>query len=219
MTPRHRIAAVLFDLDGVLVDTFDVHLAAYRGAFEERSLSFSDAAIECVAQGAPREAVLQVAQVPAEWREAVIARKGELVQDRIRAGALEALPGVIGVLNDAAAHPDVKLGVVSNSRMASSVLRAAGLDTFFIVVIDGNAPCPHKPDPAPYRMGADELRVPIKNCLVVEDTEDGARSGRRAGARVVGVSASRYLPSAEFRFARISDIPLSRWIREGLPSA
>jgi HAD superfamily hydrolase (TIGR01509 family) len=93
---------------------------------------------------------------------------------------------------EAALARGLKVAVVSSSRNAPSVLRAAGLDAHFTVVVDGVVAAaeglPGKPSPATYEYAARLLKLPSEACVVVEDAVSGVQAGRAGSFHsVIGV--------------------------------
>ena len=92
------------------------------------------------------------------------------------------------------------MAVVSSSRNAAAVLKAAGMAEDFSVLVDGNRSkaerLPGKPAPDTYLRGAELLGVPAEQCVVVEDAVSGVRAGAAGGFGMVlgvnrGVGADR----------------------------
>jgi len=174
-----RCAALLFDMDGVLIDsTPAVARVWHRWAVEH---GFNPEEVVAHAHGRPslttvRE-YLPNADHQAENREV----------ERREIADLEGvvpLPGALDLL--ASLPPDRWTIVTSCTRpLAEARLRAAGLPlpkTF----ITSNDITHGKPHPEPYEKGAAVLGFPPAECIVLEDVPAGIRAGKAAGARVIG---------------------------------
>ncbi|MDQ4502848.1 beta-phosphoglucomutase family hydrolase [Sinomonas sp. ASV322] len=204
--------ALLFDLDGVLTPTAIVHELAWRRLFEEylaavgRGPAYSDADYFDHIDGKPRfdgvrdflasrGIVLPEGPLdddPAhETVQGLGNRKNRIFNTIIENDGVAPYEGSVRLV-EAARERGVKLAVVSSSRNAPAVLRAAGLDGAFPVVVDGSLAAreglPGKPDPATFLHAAELLGAPRSACVVVEDAVSGVQAGAAGGFRaVVGV--------------------------------
>lgn len=204
--------AVLFDLDGVLTPTADVHMRAwaemFNGYLRTRSgqLPYTDDDYFAYVDGKPRFSGVRdflrsrgitlpegtVHDDPSELSVCGLGnRKNEAFNTIIERDGVAAYPGSVALLEqlDAAGH---RLAVVSSSRNAPAVLRAARLSHFFKVVVDGNvaaeAQIPGKPAPDTFTHAAAMLGVPTQRCVVVEDAIAGVQAGAAGDfALVIGV--------------------------------
>lgn len=145
-------AAVIFDLDGTLIDSVpDIHAAANR-VFGRRGIAFTRAEVQgFVGRGAPN-LVARLAEargVAAEFDALLV----EFLQDYESAQGLTTLyPGARAAL-EALAQAGYRLGLCTNKPLAPTraVLRHFGLEALFPVVIGGDSLAVKKPDPAPLR--------------------------------------------------------------------
>jgi beta-phosphoglucomutase family hydrolase len=106
-------------------------------------------------------------------------RKNTVFNDIVSAG-VEPFEGSVRFL-EAAVDRGLKVAVVSSSRNAPAVLKAAGLNGHFEVVVDGVVAAaeglPGKPSPATYQYAAELLGLPSEECVVVEDAVSGVQAG------------------------------------------
>jgi sugar-phosphatase len=171
---------VLFDMDGVLVDSTPAVARVWSGWAREHG--FDPAAVVKQAHGRPSIATIREllphGDHHAEDRE-VERRELEDVEDVI------ALPGAAEILR---ALPANRYAIVTSAtrRLAEVRLRAAGLPipVHFVTASDVKR---GKPNPDPYLMGAESLHLPPAACIVIEDAPSGIRAGKAAGARVIAV--------------------------------
>jgi sugar-phosphatase len=171
---------VLFDMDGVLVDSTPTVARVWSGWAREHG--FEPEAVVKQAHGRPSIATIREllphADHHAEDRE-VERRELEDVEDVV------ALPGAGEILRMLSAN---RYAIVTSAtrRLAEVRLRAAGLPIPAHLVTASDVKR-GKPNPDPYLMGAESLRLPPPNCIVVEDAPSGVRAGKAAGARVIAV--------------------------------
>ena len=178
--------ALLFDLDGTLIDTESLAVAAGLVAFETAGFPVDLAFMHrLVGIDGPTSAKiiaahhpeLPLAQLDALWRTGF--------EDAMRVG-LTLKPGVTELLSQALHLPRV---LVTSSRRtdAHSKLAMVGLGTSFAHVVTVDDVTRAKPHPDPYLLAASLLGVPPARCLVFEDSEAGSEAAHRAGCVVVQV--------------------------------
>jgi len=178
--------AVLFDLDGTLVDSGTAVLRNWHRVANELGVPFSEFAPYL--HGIPTEQVLRI--VLPNWDEAELRAFAarQLIREAADSDDVRAVSGAIGLLDGL---PSNRWAIVTSGdrRLATTRIRAAGLPMPRVLVTseDVNA---GKPDPAPYLLAASRLGYPPARCLVVEDAPAGVESGRAAGMQVVGVLTS-----------------------------
>ena len=187
-----RCRGVLFDLDGVLVDSTPA--VARVWAWWAREHGFNADEVVQQAHGRPSSATIREllpnSDQEAENRE-VERREIEDIGDVI------ALPGALRLLE---ALPLDRWAIVTSCtrRLAEVRIGAAGLPKPNYLVTSNDV-SRGKPDPEPYLKGAQILAVPAEDCVVLEDAPAGIRAGRAAGARVVALRTT--VSAAELREA------------------
>ena len=182
-----RLRAVLFDIDGTLLDTRDAWVAAFDAglaAIRKTSMPGSEAAQWI---GTPIEVIYAERCGLAGDELAKAVREFQRVEAESVHEGMRAYPGVREALASLATW---KLATVSNERRDTSVeaLRATGLLPFFVLVLGGDSVLRKKPAPDPILMAASGLGVHPTECAIVGDTEVDVRAGKAAGARTVGVT-------------------------------
>ncbi len=204
-----RAPGVLFDLDGVLTPTAEVHMHAWKSVFDEVFAAwnieppYSDADYFDYVDGKKRydgvASLLHNRNVEIPWGDVDDAPEAETVcgignrknaafAATLRSEGIAPFPGslaLLQVLKDAG----VPMGVVSSSKNAEEVLASAGIRDFFTVVVDGVvAERDHlasKPAPDMFREGARALGVDPSVAIAVEDATSGVASAAAAGYSVV----------------------------------
>jgi sugar-phosphatase len=197
-----RCAAILFDLDGVLVDsTGSVSRqwriwARHRGIDEEKVIAIAHGvrAVEVIRTVAPHlDAEAEVRSL--EKREAAD-REGVSV-----------MPGAVDLVHSI---PEGRWGVVTSgsSHLARARLRLAGISVPRVMVTAGDV-ANGKPHPEPYLTGAQQLGVDPAECLVIEDAPAGIRSAHAGGMKVIGLTstyAAAALSEADLVIAKLGEI-------------
>lgn len=206
--PR-RIAAIILDMDGLMIDSESVSMEAWFSA--GRSCGF-DVSRELFLEmmgttEADANALLlrelgseaPISAMRASWREHVdhhIARHG-----------IDRLPGIEELLTfiDSSALPRA-VATSSRRSMALRKLRAASLLERCPLVVSADEVQRGKPDPEIFLRAAEALETPAESCLVLEDSEQGVRAARNANMMVVVVPGLKF-PSTEI--SRLADAVLS----------
>lgn len=179
-----EIEAVLFDMDGTLVDSDNAVERSWLSWATEYGVD--GAAAHRMAHGAPSAATVDrlLGHLDGPARARAAARQLELQYDDLHDVA--ATPGAHELLAVLAAR-GLPWAVVTSAdtRLARARLTAAGITPPALVTTDDVVA--GKPDPAGYRRAAELLGVPIANCLVVEDAEVGLEAARAAGAHTAAL--------------------------------
>ena len=182
------IVAVIFDFDGVIVDTEQFHAEAWYKTFLGRGLAVSKK--ECLPAieledhlfAAQIFSRLQLKDEPKAW----VCKKQEIFQDLL--GQVKIYPGLINLVQ--ALVPQYRLAIVSSAWTANieTVIQNAGLKEFFTVLIGKEDVALHKPAPDGYLKAAQLLGVKPQSCTVFEDSATGISSAKAAGMRCIGVA-------------------------------
>jgi beta-phosphoglucomutase family hydrolase len=207
-----RADGVLFDLDGVLTPTAEVHMRAWKAVFDdvfERwgiTPPYSDADYFDYVDGKKRydgvASLLHSRNVEVPWGEVdddpseeticgIGNRKNAAFAASLRGQGIAPYPGSLALV-ESLHEAGIPLGVVSSSKNAEEVLAAAGIRSFFRVVVDGvvaeREGLASKPAADMFAAGATALGVDPSRSVAVEDATSGAASAAAAGfATVVGV--------------------------------
>jgi beta-phosphoglucomutase family hydrolase len=203
---------VLFDLDGVLTPTAEVHMRAWQQLFidflTKRGITqpYVESDYFDYIDGKPRydgvRALLASRSItlaegdPSDSPETETVcglgnRKNAFFSAVLAEDGVQPYPGSVQLL-DFLEERDIKVAVVSSSRNAPPVLEASGLAERFEVVVDGNVASEHdlpgKPAPDTFVYAAEQLGVSIERAVVFEDALSGVQAGRAGGfGLVVGV--------------------------------
>jgi phosphoglycolate phosphatase len=193
----HPLAAVLFDLDGTLLDTVaDIALALNRTLLEYRYTPLSENQVRSmIGRGSPilieRAAAAQGRTVDEAEQAAMLERffhhYGELEElNEVSAQPFAGAAELLRTLHDAG----LRTAVVTNKqhRFAAALLQRLDLSAWVDVVVGGDT-CPRrKPDPQPLLYACESLRVPPAESLMVGDSVNDVQAARAAGIAVVCVS-------------------------------
>jgi HAD superfamily hydrolase (TIGR01509 family) len=194
------LAAVLFDMDGLLVDTEPLWLETETEVMARLGAPWTPEDQQALLGGSMARTVdylLARATRPAP-PETVERWMIEGVLARVRAGRVVVQPGVRELLAEVA-HAGLPHALVTSSQrvFAEAVLDATGI-TFPLTVCAEDATA-GKPDPEPYLLAAKLLDVDPVRCVALEDSPNGVASATAAGCRVLAVPSLVPIPPAPGR--------------------
>ncbi len=216
-SPRSSsIKAVIFDLDGVLVDTARYH----DQAWEELATGFGYALTEAdrhALKGRSRADSLEYILEQAGWEDADPAQKSrwlqaknarylELVEGLTPQDAAEGAQDLLVQLREAG----IKLALGSASQNATKVLSKIGMEGAFDSVVDGTRTTRSKPDPQVFEMAASDLGLDPKDCLVIEDAPAGIEAALAGGFRTIGLGDPVVLAQAHRVVASLKELSLDQ---------
>jgi len=214
-TPLLGIAAVIFDMDGVLVDSEPLHLRATRAALGAHGASYTERDNRAFF-GATDAEMLRVLRIlwnlPEPTTALVEARTAHLLA--LIGTEAQPLPGVPVVPRGLRAA-GFALGLASASprQVIRAVLEAVGLTDCFETVVSGDEVARGKPAPDAFVMTARRLAVPAARCLVVEDSRNGVLAAKAAAMMVAAIPC----PATSHEDFSIADLVLPSL--EALPKA
>ena len=228
--------AVLFDLDGVITPTAEIHERAWSTLFEP--FGFTQTDYLRYVDGKPRydgvRSFLTARGVDLPWGDpsdppgdrtvcALGNRKNDTFNEVLARDGIAAYPGTLRVLDLLDEH-GVPQAIVSSSKNARTVLAAAGMTDRFRVVVDGltavDKGLPGKPEPAMFRHAADRLGVPYDGAIVVEDATSGVAAGAAGGfAFVLGIDRGGHADALREAGADLVVVDLGDTLNAGAPCA
>jgi HAD superfamily hydrolase (TIGR01509 family) len=192
------IEAVVFDLDGIIVDSEHVwddvrrELAADRGGRWHDRASRDMMGMSSVEWSVYMRDVVGLGESPAEINAEVVRRMEAVYRER-----LPLIPGAVEAVERLAARWPLGLASSSNRELIDLVLEVSGLDRLFGVTVSSEEVARGKPAPDVYLEAAGRLGAAPGRCAAVEDSEAGIRSARAAGMRVLVVPNPHFPPGDE----------------------
>ena len=184
-------AALLFDLDGTLVDSDAQHLSAFQRVFAPFGVAVDQDAYNAHIHGASNELIgrMFLPHLSPERQRATLEEKE--VVFRAGLGDIEPIPGSAALL-DLADRLGLARAVVTNAPRANAVavLAALGLADRLPIVVFGSELERAKPDPLPYKRALELTGAAAARSVAFEDSATGVRSAAAAGLAVVGLMSS-----------------------------
>ena len=184
--------AVLWDLDGVLVDTATFHFQAWRELMGELGRPLSEQDFRRTF-GLRNDAILKELLgdlAPAEV-ERLSRRKEELFRERAK-GRITPIAGAVELARRLE-RQGTKMGLVSSTPRENIelIVGELGLEGSFQAVVAAEDTEHGKPDPEGFLLAAERLGVSPEDCVVIEDAPGGVEAAKRAGMRCVGLTTTR----------------------------
>jgi HAD superfamily hydrolase (TIGR01509 family) len=184
--------AAIFDMDGVLIDSYEAHFISWSQLYRELKLEYTEADFAADFGRTSRDILSRRfgADLPDDRIRELDVRKEALFRESIR----EAFPAMDGAreLIDALSADGFLLAVGSSGPPENIALCLEKLErgSKFGAVITGQDVTRGKPDPQVFQLAAERLGVAPKDCVVVEDAVHGVTAANRAGMSSVGLTGT-----------------------------
>jgi beta-phosphoglucomutase len=209
MDPKLPVRGVIFDLDGVLTDTSELHYRAWKRLADEEGIPFDRQANEAL-RGVSRRASLMILLGGRPATEAQIeemmARKNGYYQAYLAdLTPDDLLPGALQVLREARAA-GIKVGIGSASKNARTVVAKLDIGDLVDAIADGYSVERQKPAPDLFLAGARLLGVEPAHCVVVEDAESGVQAALAGGMWAVGIGPEERVGAAHAVFPDLDGV-------------
>ncbi len=212
-----RPDGVIFDFDGVLVDSEPMHEWAIAESVKDRGWTFSKQQfVEHIVGKGDESAYVNIARwngstISEDEIGALLRVKWALMERGIVEGRFSVQPGAVECVRAAAARGPV--GVCSGSVRSTvePMLKVIGVHGLLGVIVTADDVAQSKPDPEGYRKAAAALGLDPRRTIAIEDTPTGIAAGKAAGLFVIGVAHTvppERLHQADQVYTRIADV---RW--------
>jgi HAD superfamily hydrolase (TIGR01509 family) len=183
--------ALLFDLDGTLVDSDAEHLIAFQRVFAPHGIELDRSEYAANIMGAPNVMIARryLSHLPPEEQAATLDAKEAAYRDAL--GEIAPIAGVLALL-DYAERRGLKRAVVTNAPRANAekVLAALKIEGRFPLLVIGGELARSKPDPLPYLTALEGAGALAAHSVAFEDSLSGVRSAVAAGLAVVGMTTT-----------------------------
>jgi HAD superfamily hydrolase (TIGR01509 family) len=192
------IEAVVFDLDGVILDSEELWDEVREALARERGGRWHEGAQADMMGMSSREwsvymhERIGLPEPPDEINREVVRRMLERYRQE-----LPLIPGAVEAVQRLAARWPLGLASSSNRELIDAALEAAGIARYFRVTVSSEEVERGKPAPDVYLEAARRLGVAPDRCAAIEDSHNGIRSAKAAGMRVIAIPNRRFPPSEE----------------------
>ncbi len=207
------IKAVIFDLDGVIVDTAHYHYLAWKRLAKELGFDLTleqNELLKGVSRMRSLEIILDLGGIElseAEKERIANKKNGWFVEYVNEMKPEEIFPGVKELLKSVRSK-GLKVGLASSSKNAHAVVNLLNIENEFDAIVDGTMIIHSKPDPEIFLLAASKLGVVPAECVVFEDAEAGVEAALAAGMKCVGVGSPEQLGKANLVVAKTADFKL-----------
>jgi beta-phosphoglucomutase len=205
------VQGLIFDLDGVITDTAELHFRAWKRLADEEGIPFDRKANEALRGISRRESlklVLAGRKVSEEKAQELMDRKNRYYRQSLASlNAQDILPGALELL-DAARQRGLALALASASKNAREVIDRLGIADRFDAIADGNTVAKAKPAPDLFLAAAKMLHQAPAACVVFEDATEGVAAAHAGGMRAVGIGPQERVGEAEMVVSGLDKLTL-----------
>jgi beta-phosphoglucomutase len=209
---RSQPWALIWDVDGTLVDTAELHFQAWRVLAQELGKPFTRADFAGTFGWRNPEIIPKL--FGSHYRDAEVQQLGDRKEDLYRAEAekgVDLLPGVHSILNDAANAGALQaIGSSAPRRNIDLILRITETAGHFAAIVSMEETTRGKPDPEVFLLAARKLDIPPARCIVLEDAPVGVQAAKAGGMRAIGVTFVGHHPAEKLRSAG-ADLVVPSW--------
>ncbi|NJL84307.1 MAG: HAD-IA family hydrolase [Chloroflexaceae bacterium] len=212
------LAAILFDLDGTLVNSDPVHYEIWRDILTEFGITIDPDFYKARISGGQNAAIIADILPQLSQPESLELAERKEALYRERGHQLQALAGLERILEWTEAA-GLQKAIVTNAPRANAhfMIEALQLTETFPWVILGEEAAQGKPDPAPYQLALNRLQITSEQAIAFEDSPSGIRSAVGAGIYTVGITStheSKHLQSlgARWTINDFTDPKLWDWL-------
>ena len=204
--------AVIFDLDGVLVTTDELHFEAWKRLAEELDITGFTKDDNARQRGVSRMASLEVVlektdrKFSDDEKLALAEKKNDMY---VKSLSTLSPDDVLSGVNDFITYLKnnrIKTAVGSASKNTPMILEKTGLADKFDAVSCGLDTQKSKPDPEVFLIAANRLDIPYSECLVVEDSDAGIEAAKAGGMYAIAVGAAEGNKMADISVASVNDL-------------
>jgi beta-phosphoglucomutase len=210
--------AVIFDADGVLIDSYDAHFASWQQFYGEHGIEYDEAKFAADFGRTSRDILRRTLgdDLSDEWIRKHDERKEDLFRNVVR-DSFPAMDGAVELIDALVADGFlIAVGSSGPPENIALILEKLGRAEKFSAVVTGRDVTRGKPDPQVFELAAERLGVPPVACAVVEDAVHGIEAARRAGMASIGLTGTvtaKALSSADLVVESLRELSPGR-IRE-----
>lgn len=197
--------AFIFDLDGVITDTSELHYLSWKKLAEEIGIEFDrdfNEQLKGIGRMESLERILELdpsrPPLTIEEKTKLGERKNRYYQQLIASlTKSDILPGIETLLSTIK-EKGINIALGSASKNAGIVLEKLGLVRYFDYIVDASKVKKGKPDPETFTTAANHFGIPYDSCIGIEDAAAGIEALNRANMFSVGVGDEKYLHAADY---------------------
>lgn len=206
-----EIKAFIFDLDGVITDTAELHYQAWQKMADGEGYFFNrevNEKLRGISRRASLEIILEGKVIPEDKMEALMKKKNDDYKALLETITSEDILEGVEVLLQDLKNRGMKIALASASRNARTILTKLEILDLFDAIGDGHSVVRAKPEPDVFVHAAGQVGVNVVNCLVVEDAEAGVQGAVACGMKSIGIGPKNRVGQADFIYLKPGDINL-----------
>ena len=187
---RSKAKAVIWDMDGVIVDTAPYHLKAWQEVFQKRGVKFTKEDFKRNF-GQRNDTIIRNTlgqDIPQSEVNVITGEKENSFRNRVRQ-RIKPLPGAMNLIKLLAEYR-FKMALASSAPIENIqlLITSLGINNYFQAIISGRDVAEGKPSPQGFLLAAQRLGIEPKNCIVIEDAVAGITAAKRAGMNCLAVT-------------------------------
>jgi beta-phosphoglucomutase len=187
------ISAAIFDMDGVMVDNFYIHLEAWNIFCKKHQIDISEQSLKQHAFGRTNDELMPYffQREMSKSEISLLEKEKESIYRDVYRGRVSLVEGLTDFLIELN-NSNIKTAVGTSAPRANAdfILTETNLTKYFQLIVDGSMVTKGKPDPEIYLLAAKTLNVKPSDCVVFEDSFAGIEAAHKAGMKVVGVATT-----------------------------
>lgn len=209
-------AGVIFDMDGVLVDSAKPHFESWQLLSREQGSTVTQVQFEATF-GRPNQAIIPIlfGEVSDSQMVALADRKEEIYRELIKSDP-PLVPGAAKLIQSLH-HHGLRLAVGSSGPIENIklILSSLGIESLISAIVSGGDVSKGKPDPQVFQLASERLRLDSGRCVVVEDALVGIQAARAAGCKSIAILIYHnqdVFPEADLTVATLADLEPSTFL-------
>ncbi|WMY96460.1 MAG: beta-phosphoglucomutase [Arsenophonus sp.] len=214
------IKGMIFDLDGVIVDTSGYHFKAWQYLAKEIDISFDlifNETLKGISRSKSLEKILlhgnKVDRFSLEEKQFLMNKKNDFYTELLcQLTEKDIFPGVLSFIKTAKKHK-IFCAIASSSQNADMILKKLNIKKYFNIIIDPLSVSKGKPDPEIFLLAANLINVLPKEAIGFEDSQAGIEALNKANIFSVGISLKEKLIGANLQVNSFKEIDFQKLIR------
>ncbi|MEA5598844.1 beta-phosphoglucomutase [Rivularia sp. UHCC 0363] len=210
-TLKSEIKGIIFDLDGVLTDTAELHYQAWQKLADEEDIPFDREANEALRGISRRDSLIKIIgdrnYSESQIQEMMERKNSYYVESIQQITPQNLLPGA-GNLIDELRSKGIKIAIGSASKNARNVIERLGIADQLDAIADGNSVNRSKPAPDLFLYAASQLELEPTDCIVVEDAASGVEAALAGGMRTIGIGSIERVGAAHIILPNLEGVTL-----------
>jgi beta-phosphoglucomutase family hydrolase len=210
------VQAVIFDMDGTVVDTTELEYKAWSRMMREQGVEFTHEEYIKVLGAKGSEIVKKHLDWDEDAIQEILQNKEKYFKELVAQHGLELIPGVEKVLQDIQQIPlKMALATGASRKKLEFVLEQLPIGQYFDAMITADDTQTGKPDPEVFLNAAKKLGVPPDSCIVMEDARNGAQAAKKGHMICIAITTTRgkdQLPEADLVVNRYEELDIRDFV-------